>query len=228
MTVAAYKDLCIDAVDPQRTAAFWGAVIGRTAEDAPSGAVLRGPTPEHTVWINGVPEEKVVKHRVHLDVYAEALADLERLGAQVVDTAAGGGWWTVMADPEGGEFCAFLREPLPAELLHGLVVDCADAAAIATWWGGVYGAEVVHHPNGYSTVQGVPGMPIATFDFVPVPEGKTAKNRVHWDVAVGDTVDLVDAGATLLRPRGGGIDWDVLADPDGNEFCAFAGRGAPA
>ena len=227
MPVAAYKDICIDAVDPRRMGAFWAAATGRTVEDAPGGAVLRGRTPQHTVWINEVPEGKRAKNRVHLDVYAATLADLERLGAEVVDSDAGGGAWTIMADPEGGEFCAFLRDPLPADLVHGLVVDCADPAAIAGWWGGVYGAEVVHHPNGYSTVQGVPGMPIATFDFVPVPEGKSVKNRVHWDVTVERTADLVDADATLLRPKGDDIDWAVLADPDGNEFCAFAGHDGP-
>src|SRR5215213_9862443 len=52
----------------------------------------------------------------------------------------------------------------------------------------------------------------------PVSEPKTVKNRVHLDV-VGDTAALLVAGATLLRVRDGEIDWDVLADPEGNEFC---------
>jgi hypothetical protein len=64
-------------------------------------------------------------------------------------------------------------------------------------------------------------MPIQTMDFVPVPESKTAKNRVHWDVTASEPAALVAAGATLLREPGGDIGWWVLADPDGNEFCAF-------
>jgi hypothetical protein len=44
---------------------------------------------------------------------------------------------------------------------------------------------------------------------------------MHHDV-VGDTDALLAAGATLLRRRGGDIGWDVLADPEGNEFCCFA------
>ncbi len=64
-------------------------------------------------------------------------------------------------------------------------------------------------------------MPIETFDFVPVPEAKTVKNRVHWDVT-GATADLVAAGARIVRAQDSEIDWDVLVDPDGNEFCAFA------
>jgi hypothetical protein len=54
-----------------------------------------------------------------------------------------------------------------------------------------------------------------------VPEPKTVKNRIHLDVRTPDLQALLDAGATLLRPADEEIDWNVLADPDGNEFCAF-------
>jgi hypothetical protein len=43
---------------------------------------------------------------------------------------------------------------------------------------------------------------------------------MHLDVD-GVASEILARGATLLRPRGGDIDWDVLADPEGNEFCAF-------
>lgn len=71
------------------------------------------------------------------------------------------------------------------------------------------------------TVEGVPGKPVLTMDFVPVPEPKTGKNRIHWDVTVPDMTPLVAAAARVLREPGGGIGWHVLADPEGNEFCAF-------
>jgi hypothetical protein len=35
------------------------------------------------------------------------------------------------------------------------------------------------------------------------------------------TEELLALGATLVRKRGGDIEWDILADPEGNEFCAF-------
>ena len=62
---------------------------------------------------------------------------------------------------------------------------------------------------------------------VPVPEPKYAKNRMHFDV-VGDTAALLTAGARLIRARDAdtepddAIEWDVLADPEGNEFCVFS------
>ena len=60
----------------------------------------------------------------------------------------------------------------------------------------------------------------------PVPESKLLKNRMHFDV-VGDTSALLAAGATMVRQRDAvltpdGIEWDVLADPEGNEFCVFS------
>ena len=59
---------------------------------------------------------------------------------------------------------------------------------------------------------------------VPVPEKKTIKNRMHIDV-FGDPEELLKLGASLLRRKGdGGIEWDLLADPEGNEFCVFAPR----
>jgi hypothetical protein len=55
-----------------------------------------------------------------------------------------------------------------------------------------------------------------------VPEPKTVKNRVHIDVATDDLDALVAHGATVLRAKGDdGLRWTILADPEGNEFCAF-------
>jgi hypothetical protein len=72
--------------------------------------------------------------------------------------------------------------------------------------------------------------------FLKVPEGKTAKNRVHLDVGVGRGISdpderwaavsahverLVRAGATAVEERRDdwGGHWMLMADPEGNEFC---------
>ena len=64
------------------------------------------------------------------------------------------------------------------------------------------------------------------FLFQTVPEGKTVKNRVHWDVRLdGDDKDEVRAalearGATFLWKGSEGPNWwYTMADPEGNEFC---------
>ncbi len=219
MAIARFKDLVLDAIDPPRAAAFWGQVLGLEwhAQDNGEGW-LSGSTPEHTIWINQVPEPITVKNRVHFDIYTKSLSALEELGARIVTVFPR---WTVMTDLEGTQFCAFLREELPPDRLHGLVVDSTDPGAIGRWWAGVYDAPVEVQAEGWATVEKVPGMPILTMDFNAVPEPKTVKNRIHWDVWVAELPPLLDAGATLLRPRDDEISWHVLADPAGNEFCAF-------
>jgi hypothetical protein len=117
--LARFRDLCLDANDPQLVGAFWGAVLGRAVEDAGAGD---GITPDThlragadggpSLSVNGVPEPKTVKDRIHLDVTLEPgqeVTDLLRLGATVVTEPGDVRWW-VLADPEGNEFCAFLPE----------------------------------------------------------------------------------------------------------------------
>jgi hypothetical protein len=224
--LARFKDLCLDANDPARLGPWWADALGLGWDPWQSGAggAVVGPTSGHTIWIVEVPEPKTVKQRVHLDVYTRSLADLEAVGASVVEAQHEDWGWTIMADPEGGEFCAFVRDELPADRLHGLVVDCADPGPIARWWAEVYGADLVEDGRGFSTVEHVPGMPILTMDFCPVPEPKTVKNRIHWDVVASDIDALVRFGAAVVRRPDDQIDWTVLSDPDGNEFCAFSPR----
>ena len=238
---ATWYELCLDTVaDSPALGRFWAAVIGgrhESSPDDPAGYVVVDGVEGGGLALCPVPEPKSVKHRVHLDVYTAAVADLEALGARVVTPAEESGFgWTVMADPEGGEFCAFVRDPslapgLPDYRLHGVVVDCADPEGVARWWGDRFGIEpIVHEPEGWWTLEGVTADPVLTFDFVPVPEPKTVKNRIHWDV-YGHVADFEAAGARLLRARDphpaasvGGIGWAVMADPEGNEFCVFTPR----
>jgi hypothetical protein len=220
--LARWKDLCIDASGDQRALGeFWAAVIGLRVEASPGNVSLEGEQDYQRVWVNAVDRPKTVKNRVHLDVYAASVADLEALGATTLAPAAETGFkWTVMADPEGGEFCCFVREPaeLPAYRLHGIGVDCADPAAQAAWWGRVFGVEPTSwEGQDWHTLEHATPDPVLTLDFAPVPEPKVGPNRVHWDLT-GDVDAILDAGATRLWDM---PSWSVLADPEGNEFCVF-------
>jgi Glyoxalase-like domain len=146
------------------------------------------------------------------------VSDLVDLGATILDETQP---WTVLADPEGGELCAFVRYParLPDYRLYEVVVDSPDPVPIATWWADRYGTEVHHdRAEGVSWIK-PPSMPCELV-FAHVPEPKTVKNRVHWDVR-GEFTELLDGGARLVRARDEEISWNVLADPEGNEFCVF-------
>src|SRR5919112_4720050 len=187
MAAAAYKDLCLDAQDPLRLGRFWAVALGlQLVELADGDVVLRGPTPQHTVWINRVPEPRTVKHRMHLDVHARAVPDLLDLGASVVEEFPR---WTVMADPEGGEFCAFVREEPPEYRLYEVVLDAADHRAVGRWWADLLGGRLVDEDKGFVSISDIPGAPFEYLDIGGVTEPKSAKNRVHPDV-VGDTAEI--------------------------------------
>jgi hypothetical protein len=216
MALVRWKDFCIDAVDIQAEGRFWAQALGLEFHAEDGYVWLAGPTDEHRIWVNQVPEPRTVKNRVHIDVHTGSLAELEALGARPLETFPR---WTVMADPEGQEFCAFVRDPVPDYRFYELVVDSADPVAIGRWWADVFGVELEVEDFG-AGITGAPGVPFEYFVFGTVPEPRTAKNRLHWDVKA-DPDELVAAGATLLRPKGGDLGWHVLADPEGNEFCVF-------
>ena len=84
-------------------------------EDNPS-VVIRPDGDGPSIWFNAVPEAKVGKARVHIDVNVTSLQEIDRLverGARILRPfgAVPEEPWAVMADPEGTEFCAF---PPPA------------------------------------------------------------------------------------------------------------------
>ncbi|MBA4609497.1 VOC family protein [Aeromicrobium sp. Marseille-Q0843] len=218
MALVEFKDLVIDVEDPAAAAERWGRWLHLDGETDEVGAVLRGGHPGQTIWINPAPP-KTVKDRVHLDLVARDLTPFE--GLERV-TEPGEFSWTTFRDPEGHEFCVFEGDKRP-EGLKDVVVDAVDHAAIGTWWADVFGATL-DTDGDYTWVDDIPGAPTESFDFVTVPEPKTVKNRIHWDVTlVGDATvdDLVARGATVLRPPGDDRGWTVMADPEGNEFCVF-------
>jgi hypothetical protein len=221
--MARFQELCLDTANPNSNiASFWATVSGGELLPAEGGpAHVRGRRPQEGIAICPVPEPKTVKNRVHLDIYARSIEDLTGLGARVVLPAEESGFsWTVMLDPEGNEFCAFLRDHLPEYRIHGIGVDSADPERVARWWGEAFGAEVddnAEHGGGWWSLLHATDDETLTFDFAPVPEPKTVKNRLHWNV-YGTVEEFLDRGATRLwdRPR-----WTVLADPEGNEFCVL-------
>ena len=137
--------------------------------------------------------------------------------------------WTIVDDPDGVPVCVFAPHPAAPTALgpFELVVDAADPPAIAAWWAARTGGTVKRRDGSpYVWIENAAGFPFMFWVFQQVPEPKTVKNRVHWDVTLVDsTVEgLIAAGAVLVRPRDDEIQWSVLADPEGNEFCVFDRR----
>jgi Glyoxalase-like domain len=122
--------------------------------------------------------------------------------------------------------------------LWTLGCDAADPHRIAAFWAQALGyvpEPGYDDPDGASIVD--PDGTGPAIGFLRVPEGKTAKNRMHidvrvageapWDPAVRERLihatvaELVAAGATSVRTEYYGAEFGhvVMLDPEGNEFC---------
>jgi hypothetical protein len=112
----------LDANDPELMADFWQAALGfknRGGDGDPFITLSESEIgrPLNHLTIQRVPEPRKAKHRLHLDLFVsddvEAIRDLQRLGASILVPTLGPGYndmmVTVMADPEGGEFCVVCR-----------------------------------------------------------------------------------------------------------------------
>ena len=112
-------EIVIDCADPEAVVPFWVAALGWDRRDVNEQYVVLVP-PASATEVDGprplpllfqrVPEAKVSKNRVHLDFRSEdRAAEVARLvelgGSEGPTRSLGSLTWTVMADPEGNEFC---------------------------------------------------------------------------------------------------------------------------
>ncbi|WP_330475871.1 VOC family protein [Terrabacter sp. C0L_2] len=105
--------------------------------------------------------------------------------------------------------------------VKSVTFDCSDPLRLAGFWAAALGSDVDEDSTDRRAWVEPAGWGGPTLWFQPVPEGKTAKNRQHFDLrAVGPVEAEVDRltalGATVIGRDG---DVVVMADPEGNEFC---------
>ena len=117
---------------------------------------------------------------------------------------------------------------MATRLVH-LVVDAVQPARLARFWAAALGWEMAAGvwPRGYRYPDPV-ALPLV---FVPVPEAKTGKNRIHLDLATesaahqaAEVERLLGLGAVRADIGQGDVPWEVMADPEGNEFCVLDPR----
>lgn len=117
----------------------------------------------------------------------------------------------------------------PVGQLGWIQIDSTDPLSLAKFWGAVLGLQVdddyLGDPPQYVGLMATnPDHPQVNFQRVPEP--KTVKNRLHFDLRVDD----VDEATARIEGLGGirlhsedvheyGYSWRVMADPEGNEFC---------
>jgi len=112
--------------------------------------------------------------------------------------------------------------------VRGIVMDAKDERKLAEWW-----CEVLGYRMKLGTAHEMKGKWLGSIEdpegegpriwFMPVPEAKTVKNRMHIDV-LADVEEILALGATVVTASTKENNWYVLADPEGNEFCVSTGE----
>jgi Glyoxalase-like domain len=113
--------------------------------------------------------------------------------------------------------------------IYAVTFDCEDAAKLAEFWSQVLDKSVDGDASTDFASIGLNEQASARphMMFSRVPEGKTAKNRVHLDLISADLAGTVRRLVSLGARRGeefteSGFHWVTLTDPEGNEFDAIA------
>lgn len=234
--------LCFDANDPLRLARFWAGALNWDIHDETHEEIGLIPTDGTRFLLEfaPVPEPKVGKNRIHLDLVAEspehqgeAVDRLIALGASRIHVGQPeDSEHVVLADPEGNEFCIVLRgEFLATTGFIGAVVFEPGNPAAGYFWSEAIRWPLVYDQDGDTAILAPDGRgPFITFG-PPSTETKESKNRLHLDIAPppeGDQATEVDRlislGATRRDIGQGDVSWVVMADPDGNEFCVLMPR----
>ena len=111
--------------------------------------------------------------------------------------------------------------------LEQIVVDAAQPATLGRWWAIALGWVVTFEADDEYEIRSAPDR-LPGLVFVPVGDSKVTKNRLHLDFRPDDQTAEVDRllalGAHRVDVGQGEPQWDVLADPEGNEFCVLAPR----
>ncbi|HEX3192519.1 MAG TPA: VOC family protein [Streptosporangiaceae bacterium] len=115
-----------------------------------------------------------------------------------------------------------------ASVIKTVSFDAADALALATFWAAALGSDVDEDSTANKAFVEAAGWGGPNIWFFRVPEGKTAKNRMHFDLrapgpVAAEVARLEELGATVVRRH---VGHTVMQDPEGNEFCVEPGSAA--
>jgi predicted enzyme related to lactoylglutathione lyase len=133
-----------------------------------------------------------------------------------------------------GGRCRWQAVGVPTRLVH-MVIDAADPSRLARFWAAALGWKVAADEDGVANVWPhgfrYPDPTALPLVLLSVPEAKTEKNRIHLDLATESAAHqtamverLLGLGAVRADIGQGDVPWEVMADPEGNEFCVLEPR----
>ncbi|MFG1665192.1 VOC family protein [Streptomyces sp. Y7] len=235
----------IKALDAAAVGRFWAEALGWSAYSSgvttyvgPAGGLVWPDRVFVGLDVVPVPEPKTAtKNRVHLDLattssahQTELVARLQALGATPVDVGQGDVPWTVLADPEGNEFCVLEPREVYRDTgpIAAIVIDCADPRSMARFWSEAMDWSLHEVSDDQAALRSADGVG-PYLEFLRTPDVKTVPDRVHLDLLpypgddkAAEVARLRALGATDLDLGQGDVPWTCLNDPEGHEFCVLA------
>ncbi|RLK58346.1 hypothetical protein CLV68_4444 [Actinokineospora cianjurensis] len=233
--------LCVDANEPAVVGRFWAGVLGWDLVDDPQDGVALLPADDSGFRIRFLPTDtkKSGQNHAHFDLTSASLVDQERTVARALEL---GGRHidigqlpeeehVVLADPEGNEFCVI-------EPGNNFLADCGFIGALAGdgsqrvgyFWSAALGWPLVWDQDEETAIRAPHGGPKFTWGGPPLMP-KVGKSRLHLDIAppaggdqAAEVERLVSLGARRANIGQGDVDWVVMVDPDGREFCVLTPR----
>jgi hypothetical protein len=239
LIVSRLFSVVVDSNDHIAQVRWWSDALATPVAGERDDEAWLAPPGAPTIVFVPVPELKICKNRIHLDLatysaseHVHLVALLTDRGAERVDLGQGDVDWVVLADLDGNEFCVV--EPRPTHQYSGrlatIMLETVEPQKTGEFWSTASGWRVLAHgPAGAvfrePTLSG-PYLVIGEHD-----EPKTTKNRIHLDVAPTLSEDhnteverLIAAGAQRVDIGQGDVPWVVLVDPGGNELCVLTPR----
>lgn len=234
VTFATYRDLWLEAGDPQRVAGFWAAALRLDLEPfGEGGYLLSSPQLEKSIYVVPSSPGSLTGFRIHVDLTEDDLAQVRR----VVDSATDpdDGPWLELAGPEGSELRCFPTIEPPTDRRYEMVLAAERPTRAARWWARVLGAAHESAAGGdYAWVSQIPGAPFETLLFtreMPFSPYQRARMRL----TTTDMPGLIRYGAAMVagqRPVADrGIDarlpTHVMRCAEGIEFVVVDASGSP-
>ncbi|HYO33001.1 MAG TPA: VOC family protein [Nocardioidaceae bacterium] len=233
--------LCLDANDPRSLANFWAGVLGWEMGDDSDDAIALLPSDDTGFRLRflSTHEPKVGLNQAHFDLTSTSLDNQQQtvaraigLGARHIDVGQSpDDEHVVLADPEGNEFCVI--EPDNDFLADcGFIgaLSCEGSQEVGYFWSEALGWPLVWDQDQETAIRSPHGGPKITWGGPPLTP-KTGKYRLHLDIAPlangnqqAEVDRLVSLGATRVDIGQGKVSWEVMADPDGHEFCVLTPR----
>lgn len=233
----------IKARDDAALGRFWAEALGWGVSSEAPGVTNVGPIgfdwPDPVavcIDLVAVPDPETVRYRVHLDLattsaahQAEWVARLKELGATPADVGQGDVPWEVLADPEGNVFCVLEPREIYRDTgpIATVVVDCADPRAMARFWDEAIDWTLHEVTDDHARLRSAEGVG-PYLEFLRTPGAPTARHRVHldllpqpYDAQAAEVARLMSLGAERADVGQGDVSWEVLTDPEGNEFCVL-------